>query len=211
MADIRIDFQGELSDGQVITFKAPCDCTAIDKLKVYHRQGGELVHKLFTMKDSLGNTLSGIGNLFASGAYVTATLDTTNNFAYLQNSCNNGYLANGVGKKIRGHDTSNGVDLSGYKGVSKKYTIPEDGVICVSVNANSTAFQSVRVVATTFKTDGSKIGNLDIGYVSNTGVSNNLHPGYGVFPVYKNQQIYYNSTCVEGGLDKIYFYPYYYG
>ena len=211
MADIRIDFQGQLTDGQVVTFKAPCNCSTVDKLKVYYRQGEELASKVFTMKDTLGNTLTGIGNLFATGSYVQAILDTTNNYAYLQNACNNGFIASQLGKQIKGYDTENGVDISAYNKMSNKYTVPADGVICVSVTANGTTLQSVRVVSTTFKTDGSKIGNLDIGYVTNTGISNVFYPGYGLFPVYKNQQIYYNSTCTDGGLEKIYFYPYYYG
>lgn len=93
MADIRIDFQGgELIDGQVITFKAPCDCTAIDGLKVYYVNGEEKAYKKFAMRDTHGNILTGVGNLFTKDAYVKAILDTVNNYAYLQNADTNGYL-----------------------------------------------------------------------------------------------------------------------
>lgn len=99
MANIRIDFQGELTDGQRITFKAPCDCSQVDKIKVYY-PGGEngKVNREFVMKDSLGNTLSGIGNLFAKGAYVEALLDTNNGFAYLVNPAATSYIQNKIGE-----------------------------------------------------------------------------------------------------------------
>ena len=92
MANIRIDINGTLTDGQNVTFKAPCDCTAIDGFKVYYISDGAKVSKNFAMKDSHGNSLRGIGNLFKKGAYVHAILDTINGFAYLQNADTNSYL-----------------------------------------------------------------------------------------------------------------------
>lgn len=92
MADIRLDLSGSLTDGQIVTFKAPCDCTAIEGLKVYYINNGNRVSKKFKMKDSHGNDLANIGNLFAKGAYIQAILDTNNSFAYLQNADTNGYL-----------------------------------------------------------------------------------------------------------------------
>ena len=93
MANIRIDYNGELMDGQSLTFQAPCDCSAIEGLSVYYPSGGNgKLNKHFIMKDAHGNTLTGLGNLFAKGAYVKVIIDTTNNFAYLQNAATNKYL-----------------------------------------------------------------------------------------------------------------------
>ena len=209
MADIRIDFQGQLTDGQVVTFKAPCNCSTVDKLKVYYRQGEELASKVFTMKDTLGNTLTGIGNLFATGSYVQAILDTTNNYAYLQNACNNGFIASQLGKQIKGYDTENGVDISGYK-ITNQYTVPEDGVVNVSIGSSADSIYSARVLANTYKTDGTRIGYLTIGHIV-AFFTNGLGFGAeGTFPVYKGQKIYYTTGCPSELLE-IKFYPYYYG
>ena len=85
MAKIRIDAQGTLMDGHTLTFKAPCDCTEIDGIKVYYIENGTQKSKVFTMKDTHGNTLTGLGNLFESGSCVRVILDTVNNFAYILN------------------------------------------------------------------------------------------------------------------------------
>jgi uncharacterized protein YjdB len=69
-------------------------------MDVYYVKDGEMANKLFTMKDSHGNTLTGLGNLFTEGAYVHAILDTVNGFAYIQNPDTNGYLESKFGKCI---------------------------------------------------------------------------------------------------------------
>lgn len=92
MANITITIDGPLMDGHKVTFKAPCDCVQIDNLKVLYVVDGTRANKLFTMKDALGNTLTGLGNLFAKNAYVHAILDTKNGYAYLQNPDTNAYL-----------------------------------------------------------------------------------------------------------------------
>lgn len=92
MVNIKIIIDGALMDGHKVTFKAPCDCTSVEQLKVLYVKDGAQVSKLFTMKDSHGNTLTGLGNLFEEGAYVHAILDTVNGYAYIQNPDTNGYL-----------------------------------------------------------------------------------------------------------------------
>ena len=44
------------------------------------------------MKDTHGNSLVGIGNLFAKNSYVKAILNISDKIAYLQNADTNGYL-----------------------------------------------------------------------------------------------------------------------
>ena len=92
MAKIKVTVDGTLMDGHRVTFKAPCDCTNVESLKVCYIENGTQKNRLFTMKDSHGNSLAGLGNLFAEGAYVHAILDTVNGFAYLQNADTNSYL-----------------------------------------------------------------------------------------------------------------------
>lgn len=94
MAHIRIKLDAALMDGHNVTFKAPCDCTAIDGLKVCYIENNSLQEKIFSMKDTHGNALAGLGNLFAAGSYVHAILDSVNCVAYLQNADTNGYLEN---------------------------------------------------------------------------------------------------------------------
>lgn len=95
MANIRVDLNHELNNGQPVTFVAPCDCTAVTGLKVYHLGGSQV----FLFKDAHGNSLTGIGNLFESGAIVKALLDTTNGYAYLQNADTNKYIEDTFLKK----------------------------------------------------------------------------------------------------------------
>lgn len=92
MAYIKIKLDCILMDGHVVTFKAPCDCTAIEGLKVCYIENNALQEKIFSMKDTHGNVLTGLGNLFTAGAYVKVILDTNDHVAYLQNADTNGYL-----------------------------------------------------------------------------------------------------------------------
>lgn len=92
MANLKIIINGVLMDGHEVTFKAPCDCTSIDKLDVHYVENMVSKNKLFAMKDTHGNTLSGLGNLFEAGAYVHVILNTKDGEAYIQNADTNGYL-----------------------------------------------------------------------------------------------------------------------
>ena len=92
MANIKITVDGPLMDGHKITFKAPCSCMAVEKLDVRYVEDNTQKSRLFTMKDSHGNNLTGLGNLFSEGAYVNVVLDTNFGFAYLQNADTNAYI-----------------------------------------------------------------------------------------------------------------------
>ena len=95
MANIKITAPAPLYDGMAVSFKAPCACTAVEGLAVTY--GG--VEKVFTFKDAHGNTLTGIGNLFAEGAVVKVLLDTESSSAYLQNADTSGYIESRWTKK----------------------------------------------------------------------------------------------------------------
>ena len=92
MANIRVDLDHPICDGESVTFKAPCDCTAVTGVIVYYPTSNATASKTFVFKDAHGNTLTGVGNLFMTGAYVKVVLDTTNGYAYVQNADTNKYL-----------------------------------------------------------------------------------------------------------------------
>lgn len=106
MAKIRVESKCEIYDGISITFKAPCNNTAVDGLNVYHKG----VSRSFTFRDAHGKNLAGVNNLFSAGTYVKAVLDTANNYAYLQNSDTNAYLENVLAAKL---DANMGAENAG--------------------------------------------------------------------------------------------------
>ena len=99
MAYIGITLDHPLQDGEDVKFKAPCDCTAVSGLQITYQTGveGETDTKTFSFADSHGNNLSGLGNLFMSGAYVKVMVDTGSGKAYIQNADTNAYLENQFG------------------------------------------------------------------------------------------------------------------
>lgn len=106
MAKIRVESKCEIYDGISITFKAPCNNTAVDGLNVYHKG----VSRSFTFRDAHGKNLAGVNNLFSAGTYVKAVLDTANNYAYLQNTDTNAYLEEILAEKL---DANMGVENAG--------------------------------------------------------------------------------------------------
>ena len=118
MANIRVSSICPIYNGMPVTFKAPCDCTAVEGLTVSYESTGYT----FTFKDAHGNTLTGLGNLFSQGALVKAILDTENGFAYLQNADTNGYLENRMARSVRVS-----LPVSGWK--SQKQTVTVAGVL----------------------------------------------------------------------------------
>lgn len=112
MANVKITLDYQIDDGMSLTFKAPCDCTAVTGLKVYYpsltEETSTSTSKTFTFKDAHRNDLSNIGNLFVTGAYVKVILDTINGYAYIQNADTNGYIENTMAKKTDVNTALNG-------------------------------------------------------------------------------------------------------
>ena len=96
MAKIRVDLSYTIVDGSDVVFTAPCNCSAVDGLKVCYPDG----EKEFIFKDAHGNALTGIGNLFAKGALVKVILDVTNGHAFIQNADTNAYIEKTFAKKV---------------------------------------------------------------------------------------------------------------
>ena len=67
--------------GKQITFEAPCSCDVTECLQI---DGVD-----YTVVDAMGNTVTGVGGVWATGAKITVVLDTENQKAYLLNG--NGY------------------------------------------------------------------------------------------------------------------------
>ena len=92
MAQIKIDLNEPLIDGMDIKFQAPCDCSTITGLVIYYPTAEGVEHQAFVFKDAHGNILTGLNNLFTTGAYVKVIVDVNNGAAYIQNADTNGYL-----------------------------------------------------------------------------------------------------------------------
>lgn len=95
MSNIRVDVEFTIQNGTEVSFTAPCDCSEVTGLKVYH-QGGS---KEFAFTDSHGNVLHEIGNVFAAGAVVKVILDVSKGHAYIQNADTNAYIERTFVKK----------------------------------------------------------------------------------------------------------------
>lgn len=104
MAKIKVDLSYTIVDGSEVVFTAPCNCSAVDGLKLYYPDG----EKEFVFKDAHGNALTGVGNLFAKGALVKVILDVTNGHAFIQNADTNAYLEKTFAQKV------DKVAVSGY-------------------------------------------------------------------------------------------------
>lgn len=167
MSVVRIELGGKPIDGQHVTFKAPCDCTAITGIRTYYPDGEEKRSIGFTMKDAHGNNLVGIGNLFMTGAYVHMILDTTEGVAYLQNADTNGYLED---KNI---DVAHG-------GTGLK-SIPE-GYVLVGNGANTPVLRKINAATTVADDDDLVTGRQVVAYVANrlnrTSAVNDADTGY---------------------------------
>ena len=92
MANIKIALDYTIIDGQPLSFKAPCDCTAVSGIKVEYPDGENMTSTVFSFADAHGNALAGIGNLFTEGAMVRVLLDIGSQKAYIQNADTNAYL-----------------------------------------------------------------------------------------------------------------------
>lgn len=93
MAKIKVISDRPLIDGMAVTFRTPCECSAVDGLTVSYLGSAQD----FTFRDAHGSDLNGLGNLFSEGVLVQALLDVTNSCAYIQNADTNTYLENRIG------------------------------------------------------------------------------------------------------------------
>ena len=81
MAFITINTRYPLYDGIPMTFRAPCDSKDADGLLVNGTK--------YYLRDANAEDITGINRLFATGAYVSVTVDTVNKYAYITNAVTN--------------------------------------------------------------------------------------------------------------------------
>lgn len=81
MAFITINTSYPLYDGIPLTFRAPCDSKDADGLLVNGTK--------YYLRDANAEDITGINRLFATGAYVSVTVDTVNKYAYITNAVTN--------------------------------------------------------------------------------------------------------------------------
>lgn len=74
--NITLPEGSSVCNGKQITFRAPCDCTGVERLAI----DGEIYDLLNIINESVST-----GNIFVDGALVSVILDTENNRAYIQN------------------------------------------------------------------------------------------------------------------------------
>lgn len=106
MANIRIDLEATVVNGQALTFKSPADCSQVTGLIIYYPDGGTTTSKTFQFADAHGNNVGSV-SLFAENVLVKVILDTDAGKAYVQNADTNAYLEGQLaGKAPIEHDQS---------------------------------------------------------------------------------------------------------
>ena len=91
MANIRLDLDAPVHNGQALTFRSPTDCSRVAGITIYYPERGATVSKIFQFADAHGNNVGSV-NLFSSDVLVKVILDTDRSRAYVQNADTNAYL-----------------------------------------------------------------------------------------------------------------------
>ena len=91
MANLRIDLQAPIIEGQTLTFKSPVDCSQVTGLIVYYPEDDVTVSKVFQFADAHGNDIGDL-DLFASDSLVKVILHVPELLAFVQNADTNAYL-----------------------------------------------------------------------------------------------------------------------
>ena len=92
MANIKIELGHPVIEGMPLSFRAPCNCTEVNGIKVTYPDGENTAFIVFSFADAHGNNLAGLGNLFTANAMVRVILDPSKAKAYIQNADTNKYL-----------------------------------------------------------------------------------------------------------------------
>ena len=97
MANIQLNLNHPLQDGEDILFQAPSDSLSVTGLQITYPVDieGTKESAFFTLRDANQQDLTQAEALFSAGAYLKAVVDTTKGFAYLQNA-SSGYLENQI-------------------------------------------------------------------------------------------------------------------
>lgn len=212
MAYIKLELDHPIQDGESLTFKAPCDCTAAtDGIKVYYPAvsdtGSTTTYKTFAIKDAHGNTITTLSDLFKSGAYVKIIVNTTNNYAYIQNADTNKYLEDKFDTKLVA-PTSNPTqnksilckDTSGNPYWVKPSTVRDN---IGAVTKSDTGW--LQYDSTTYPSVWYRVAN-DVVYVrgysgSTTSLAANTYTkvGYITGNYWADEEVYFSANSLGGG------------
>ena len=100
MANIRIDLEATVINGQALTFKSPADCSQVTGLVIYYPEGDTTTSKAFKFVDAHGVDVGGgTISLFAENVLVKVVLDIDDGKAYVQNADTNAYLEGKLAEK----------------------------------------------------------------------------------------------------------------
>lgn len=99
MANIRLDLDSPITNGQTVTFRSPTNCSQVSGLVVYYTANQTQVSRSFLFADAHGNNVGSV-DLFASDVLVKVILDTELNRAYVQNADTNKYLEERLKSKL---------------------------------------------------------------------------------------------------------------
>lgn len=112
MANIRIDLEATVINGQALTFKSPADCSQVTGLIIYYPDGNTTTSKVFKFVDAHGVDVgSGTISLFAANVLVKVILDTDSGKAYVQNADTNAYLEGKLAEKYSPDNKPSPADL----------------------------------------------------------------------------------------------------
>lgn len=101
MSKVRVDVSNTISNGYELIFKAPCDYSEVDGLRVYYpEKSGKKVSSDFIFKDVFGNDLTDLDTLFTEGVYVKTILNVSESIAYIENAGTNKYLEEKLSKCV---------------------------------------------------------------------------------------------------------------
>lgn len=68
----------DVQDNSILTFKPGCSCTEVDSITINS--------KVYTIKDSSGNVVTGNSDTWSDGAVISVALDTADREAYILSS-----------------------------------------------------------------------------------------------------------------------------
>lgn len=169
MANLNLTLDHYPLDGEMVTFKAPCNCTAITGVIFsYPGDTNEIVTtSTYSFLDSHKNTLAGLGNLFSTGAYVSGIVNHTDKALHLLNADTNGYLEDKIANSGSANSSTYTVTLvknnwvdngdGRYKQIVSVAGMTADmPVVIVDVALyNNNAEQNALIVEAVYQTNGS--------------------------------------------------------
>lgn len=128
MANIRIDLEATVINGQALTFKSPADCSQITGLIIYYPDGNVTTSKAFKFVDAHGVDVgSGTVSLFAENVLVKVVLDIDEGKAYVQNADTNAYLEGKLAEKYSPQNKPSAADITGGKFAGAVYANRDAG------------------------------------------------------------------------------------